>query len=102
MVQTLQLDCPVTDLLGPASGTVAWLSDSFASGRDAGKAGAVPARDWAEAPEDSTKPVYFEFMLGSWSPTGAYNGTYDAMPGASTVLVRGVVRSGKIGAATGQ
>lgn len=96
VVQTLQLDCPVTDLLGPASGTAAWLSDSFASGRDAGKAGAVPARAWAEAPEDSTKPVHFEFMLGSWSPTGAYNNTYDAMPGASTVLVRGVARGGKV------
>lgn len=96
VVQTLQVDCPVTDLLGPASGTASWVSHSFASGQSAGKAGTVPARAWAEAPVDSTKPVHFEFMLGSWSPTGAGNATYDSMPGTSTVLVRGVARGGKV------
>jgi len=93
VAQVLVVDCPVTDLLGPATGTVSWTAQTAPS---VGKAGVVPARAWADASVDDAKPVYFEFILGSWSPIGAKNNSMDSLPGASTVLVRGVARGGKV------
>jgi hypothetical protein len=93
MAQVLQVDCPVSGLLGSAPGTVLWTVSSVPA---ANQPGTVPARAWVDASVDTGKPVYIEFIVGSWSPTGAGNKTYDAMPGTSTVLVRGVARGGKV------
>jgi hypothetical protein len=93
VAQVLVVDCPVTDQLGTATGTVSWTAQTAPS---AGKAGVVPARAWADAEVDAAKPVYFEFILGSWSPIGARDWSYDYLPGTTTVLVRGVVQDGKV------
>ncbi|GDY12876.1 hypothetical protein LBMAG53_17540 [Planctomycetota bacterium] len=91
--QVLQVDCPITDLLSSASGTMSWTAVSVPVSN---KPGSAPARAWIDASVELAKPVHFEFMLGSWSPTGARNASMDSMPGASTVLVRGVARAGKV------
>ena len=84
-VQILQVNCPVTDLSGTASGIVSWVAPTVPWTGRAGPAGSVPARAWVEVPLDAAKPVHFEFVLASWSATGAGFSGYDGMPGNSTI-----------------
>lgn len=99
-VQVLQVDCPVSDLTGTATGSVSWVAPTVPWTGRTGKAGTVPARAWVDVPLDLAKPVHFEFVLASWSATGAdiktYSQNYDGMPGISTILIRGVAQGSKV------
>ncbi len=88
--QTLRISCPVGTVTGAAPGEASWDKDLL--GRT--PPGTAKARAWRETVADDQQTRHVELFLLRWTDT-AKGGSYDAMYGSASLLLRGVLTNGQ-------
>lgn len=91
--QVVTVNCPIGKLTEAAPGEVTWTKSPL-DWRAPGP-GKAKARAWREPTLEATKPQYVELYLARWAED-AKGGSYDAMYGNASLLLRAVITDGKV------
>ena len=101
VVQTIALDVPLghEPAAGAAPGTARWEKDLTREPRWQGRPSAAPARAWAAPRAETTRPMYVELQLESWS-IDPKRSNVDTIDGDSVILLRGRMEKGRLSEVT--